>query len=83
MRRFYSNYAHAYLGDTGLNFMSSKGESTRVSNAASDCGWFQKFMQGIHCCMGGVLLPNKTVSRYKLSVCTNVLELRWEEAQES
>ena len=37
MQSFYSNYAHTFLGGTGLNFVPSEGTSTCVSNAASNC----------------------------------------------
>ena len=63
-----------------MNFVSSEGKSARVSNAASICVWFQKFMQGMHCRMGDVWLLNQAMNQYKLSVCMDMLEARWEEA---
>ena len=44
MRSFYSNYAYACLGGTGVTLVSSKGASTQVSNVASNSIWFQRFM---------------------------------------
>ena len=58
MRSFYSNYAHVCPEGTGVNFMSLDGGSARVSNAASNGIWFQKFMGGMHRRMGDVWLPN-------------------------
>ena len=80
MRSFYSNYAHECPGGTGVNFMSMEGASARVSNAASNCAWFQKFMQGMHCRMGDIWLPNQAISQYEVSACMDVLESKWEEA---
>ena len=62
--------------------MSNEEASTRVSNAASNFVWFQKFMQIIHRCMGDVQLPNQAISQYEFFLCMNVLKLKWEEAQE-
>ena len=83
MRSFYSNYAHACPGGTGMNFVSSEGASARVSISASNCARFQKFMQGMHRCMGDMWLPNQKISQYELSACMDVLESKREEAQET
>ena len=80
MRSFYSNYAHACQGGTRSIFMSSEGTGARVSNAASNSIWFQRFMQGIHRRMGDVWVPNRAISQYELSACMDVLDLRWEAA---
>ena len=57
-----SDYAHACPGGSGVTFMSTDGAGGRVSNSASYCVWFHKFMVGIHCCMGDVWLPNRAIS---------------------
>ena len=58
MRSFYSNYTHACPGGTGVNFVSSEGLNTRMSNAESNCIWFQEYIQGMYCCIREVWLPN-------------------------
>ena len=83
MKSFYSNYAHACPGGTGMTFMSTEGAGARVSNFASNYVWFQKFIQGIHCSMGDVWLPNQAISQYELLACIEVLELKWVEAQDT
>ena len=54
-----------------------------MSNSVSNCVWFQKFMQDMHRRMGDVWRPNRAISQCKLSVCMEVLESKWVEAQET
>ena len=51
--------------------------SSTIQQALSSL-WFKRFMQGAHRKMGDVWLPDKTVNKYFIKPCFNVLEHNWE-----
>lgn len=83
MRSFFSNFANASLHGTGSNFVLNEGTSSRVSNAATNSVWFQRFMEEIHQQMDPILVPNRALNQYKLTDCFQILgSNEWDAAQE-
>ena len=74
LRSFFSNLAHLFLNGKGYNFVSKEGISTRISHLATNCSWFQQFMEGIHWRMGDIWLPNRALSQYELTTCFLILD---------
>ena len=79
VRSAFSNYIHASYGGIESSFIADEGRVQAVTNAASNCLWFRRFMQGMHKRMGDVWIPDRAVTIGEVLAGFKILEEDWKQ----